>query len=170
MNEFWQGEKALRFITPPGERFPEGDIHGILNNHCEGKVLEYGCGDGRLAPAFEVENYIGVDINPSAVEKAKRNNPEYDFRPVEFPGADTILAHTVLLHVSDDRIEQLIGKFLEYPRIVIGEVMGRNWRRSGNPPVYNRDEQDYIDMMGRPVDIFHYPYPRYKCDFTILVC
>lgn len=84
--------------------------------------------------------------------------------------ADTWLAHTVLLHVPDDEIDQLLGRTASYSRVVIGEVMGRNWRRPGDPPVFNREASEYVGMIGREVvETIAVPYPRYRCDLTMLV-
>ena len=42
-------------------------------------VLEVGCGYGRLCRAFVPQCYIGVDINPKAIEAARQKNPGYKF-------------------------------------------------------------------------------------------
>jgi hypothetical protein len=84
--------------------------------------------------------------------------------------AETFLAHTVLLHVPDGEIQSVIDRAKQCPRIVIGEVMGRNWRRGGNPPVFNREAHEYVEMVGRElIDSIAVPYPRYRCDLQLLV-
>lgn len=88
----------------------------------------------------------------------------------EWEPADTWLAHTVLLHVPDDEIGPLLARTAPYARIVIGEVMGRKWRRPGDPPVFNREASEYVELSGRQlVDTIAVPYPRYGCDLTVLV-
>ena len=52
---------------------------------------------------------------------------------------------------------------------VVGEVMGRQWRRPGDPPVFNREAHEYVELLGRPCERLAVPYPRYKCDLTVLV-
>jgi SAM-dependent methyltransferase len=166
--QYWRCNSTLQHITPPGVRFPEVDLFPALQSAITGTVFEFGCGDGRLSPAFDPDKYIGYDINPSAIKAARLNNPAYDYVD-EWLSADTFLAYTVLLHVPDDEIQAVIDRAKTYKRIVIGEIMGRQWRRPGNPPVFNRDLTEYTDMIGRPCDIIRVPYPRYGCDLSLLV-
>jgi SAM-dependent methyltransferase len=53
----------------------------ILKSNIAGndKVLDAGCGYGRLAPLFKKNQYTGVDFSPEMIEIAKRDNPEYEF-------------------------------------------------------------------------------------------
>jgi len=167
--EFWRGNARLRDITPKGERFPEVGLFDALGRACTGSVFEFGCGDGRLAPAFPAERYAGFDINPSALAAAQMANPGYRY-VTEWAPADTWLAWTVLLHVPDDEVGGVLARATQYPRVVIGEVMGRKWRRPGDPPVFNREADEYVAMMGRPLtETISVPYPRYRCDLTLLV-
>ena len=64
----------------------------------------------------------------------------------------------------------LLARTSGYGRIVIGEVMGRQWRRPGDPPVFNREAHEYVELLGRElIDTIAVPYPRYRCDLTVLV-
>ena len=166
--EFWRGNADLRDITPAGERFPEVGLFSTLAAACRGSVFEFGCGDGRLAPAFPAAEYVGFDINPAALAAARVANPTHSFTDAWQP-ADTFLAWTVLLHVPDDEIAGVLARASAYGRVVIGEVMGRRWRRPGDPPVFNREAGEYVEMAGRPVTEVRVPYPRYGCDLTVLV-
>ena len=166
--DYWRANTGLREITPAGERFPEVGLFDALGRACRGPVFEFGCGDGRLAPAFAPDGYVGFDINPVALAAARVANPAHRYVD-EWEPAETWLAHTVLLHVPDDEIEGVLKKAADYPRVVIGEVMGRKWRRPGNPPVFNREAGEYVEMMGRPAETIAVPYPRYRCDLTLLV-
>lgn len=170
--DFWRGNTDLRDITPRGERFPEVGLFDTLRRACRGSVFEFGCGDGRLAPAFPAEQYAGFDINPAALAAARVANPAHSF-VTDWQLADTWLAWTVLLHVPDDAIGGVLERAAsEYGRIVIGEVMGRQWRRPGDPPVFNRSAAEYMVMVGRHesrVATVEIPYPRYRCDLTVLV-
>src|SRR5690606_9750276 len=95
-------------------------------------------------------------------------NPSHSFVD-QWQPADTWLAWTVLLHVPDDELPALLARTASYGRVVIGEVMGRRWRRPGDPPVFNREADEYVELVGRPCERLAIPYPRYKCDLTILV-
>lgn len=167
--EYWQNNKNLDHITPPGERFPEVGLFEALHKAVKGTVCEFGCGDGRLAAAFSHDAYTGYDINQHAIDAAKKNNPAHVFGSA-LVLADTILAYTVLLHIPDHEIESVIKQFLPYERIVIGEIMGRQWRRPGNPPVFNRDLSEYVEMIGRSYNRIEVAYPRYGCNLELIVC
>jgi SAM-dependent methyltransferase len=167
--EYWRSNAKLEHITPPGERYPEIGLFNALQKAVIGSVFEFGCGDGRLSPAFDPELYTGFDINQSALESARRANPKHAYSS-EWVEADTVLAYTVLLHIPDHEIEPLIERIKSYKRIVIGEIMGRQWRRPGNPPVFNRDIEEYVEMLGRPYEVIAVPYPRYGCDLELIVC
>lgn len=170
--DYWQNNMALAHLTPPGDRFPEGNLAPVMASLVVGHVCDFGCGDGRLAPLFYEGGYFGCDINPAAIRQARLNHPAYSFGLTLYE-ADTVLAHTVLLHIPDDSIGTTLDAFTDYWRVVIGEIMGRQWRRPGNPPVFNRDESDYIAMMEqrdyRLVDKQTLPYWRYNnTDITFL--
>ena len=166
--DFWRANASLWHITPRGERFPEVGLFDALGSACRGSVFEFGCGDGRLAPAFHPDSYAGFDINPAALAAAREANPGHRY-VTEWVPSDTFLAHTVLLHVPDDEIVALLERAKDYPSVVIGEVMGRKWRRAGDPPVFNREAEEYEAMMGRKADRIAVPYPRYGCNLTMLV-
>ena len=166
--EYWQGNKELKHITPPNERFPEVGLYEALQKSCKGKVFEFGCGDGRLSPAFNPSEYVGFDINRHAIEQAKKNNPQHQYVD-EWQEADTVLAYTVLLHINDEDINPIIEKMVAYKTIVIGEITGRHWRRGGLPPVFNREVFDYINMIGVVPNVIKVPYPRYNTELDLMV-
>lgn len=165
---YWRGNNTLAHITPPGERFPEIGLLPILKSVGRGTVFEFGCGDGRLSPAFDPSSYIGYDINPAALKAASKRNPHHIYSDVIQP-AFTFLAYTVLLHVPDNEIGSVIELAKQYRRIVIGEITGRRWRRAGNPPVFNREVGEYADMVGMQPEFIAIPYPRYNCDLSLMV-
>jgi len=150
-------------------RFPETGLYEALREAVTGTVFEFGCGDGRLSPAFSHDSYTGYDINAAALDAARKNNPAHNY-VTEWADADTFLAYTVLLHVPDDEIQAIIDKAKQYKHIVIGEIMGRQWRRPGNPPVFNRDLEEYVEMIGRPYKVLSVPYPRYGCYLELIAC
>lgn len=167
--EYWQQNDTLQNITPAGIEWPEIGLPEALRKACTGSVFEFGCGYGRLAGVFSPSLYVGYDINQAAIEAARKRNPEHQFG-FELADADTFLAYTVLLHVPDDEIEDVIEAAKDgCKRIVIGEIMGREWRRPGNPPVFNRDAQEYADLIGWDYTTIKVPYPRYGCDLDLMV-
>jgi SAM-dependent methyltransferase len=167
---FW-ANYSLSNIKPNrlGE-FPEGiDMRNfykeLFSKKKYGKVIDIGCGYGRLSKAFDPNNYIGLDYSAAAIEKAKTQNSEYNYRVFKqrdkIPPGDTALLHTVCLHISDDTIENFLSS-LPTKMIIITEVLGKNWRRSGNPPVFNRELEDYINILGRPIKNISIDYKAYK--------
>lgn len=167
--EYWQNNQSLQNITPAGIEFPEIGLPAAVKEACTGSVFEFGCGYGRLAGFFDPDWYYGYDINPAAIEAARKRNPAHSFGS-EMRGAYTFLAYTVLLHVPDDEIEAVIeAAKADYQRIVIGEIMGREWRRPGNPPVFNRGAEEYVQMVDWQHRIIKVSYPRYGCDLDLMV-
>jgi SAM-dependent methyltransferase len=147
---FWRNNSALAHITPPGERWPEGD--GLLERVAalmpEGRVLEFGCGDGRLAAAFPPERYAGADINQHALDRCRALYPGRTFVSADgqLPEADVCLAWTVLLHVPDESIGAVVARLMSFRRVVVGEILGRRWRGPNEPRVFNRELAEYANL------------------------
>jgi SAM-dependent methyltransferase len=156
--EFWSEEGLDHIVPEGGEEFPEGfDVYEVLNkliNPAKG-VLDVGCGYGRLCRAFKPENYIGVDVNPKAIDKAKERNPEYRFEHIkpgaELPKTGTALLYTVAGHIPDEELARFLAPICAAaPLLAICEIMDLRWRRPGNPPIFNRDPEQYIlEMQNR---------------------
>jgi len=173
---FWKTE-GLNHIKPPrtGE-FPEGwDVRDLLVEIIgNDSVNEIGCGYGRLVGKFSTEQYTGYDINHKAILEANKQNPNYNFRSydigekIEF--SKWVLFYTVLLHVNDNDIISFLNETVKNcQQVLISEIMGKKWRRpwvKGKPPVFNRDEKDYINIM-KQVGFIHEqsiekPYIQYR--------
>lgn len=148
--EYWELGYGLGNLTPPGVRWPEGPWfkQDFTDRFFGQDVVEFGCGDGRLAELFGKRRYVGVDICPRAIAIAQHQAPGYTFVHVDgsskIEGGHVLFAHCVMLHVPDEELSATVGRFTQR-RIVISEVLGKNWRREGNPPVFNRDIGDYED-------------------------
>ncbi|WP_196207539.1 class I SAM-dependent methyltransferase [Citrobacter sp. Res13-Sevr-PEB04-36] len=152
---FWIDEGVSNIIPNTKFEYPEGDyLKDMLFDAIEGSfpVLEIGCGIGRIAKLFDADKYIGVDVNPNALVKARNVLPTHYFRIHDkgccYPKATSVLLYTVLLHISDSVIYDFLKEVCNNKtKIVISELMDTRWRRGGNPPVYNRDPEDYILLM-----------------------
>ncbi|WP_160286235.1 class I SAM-dependent methyltransferase [Pseudomonas knackmussii] len=153
--DFWSAEGINYVIPPVGGEFPEGfDVREMLRKIIDpsGGVLEVGCGYGRLSAAFPADKYVGVDVNPTAIEQARKRNPEHRYLVIE-PGADlpeanSALIYTVALHVSDQALDEFLTPICKAANtIVIAEIMDERWRRDGVPPVFNRDPEAYVGAM-----------------------
>lgn len=94
------------------------------------KVVELGCGYGRLCSAFDPENYLGLDINKNAINKANGSYPEYRFqavgKDVEYPISDLYFAYTVFLHIDDSSAFDILKRVSsKTDAIVIAEILSR---------------------------------------------
>jgi len=184
IQKFWE-EESLNNIKPAtGAEFPEGwDVIEFFKNFRNyGYIIEVGCGYGRLCKAFDPLYYTGIDISKKAINKAKELNPAYDFSHTDghFPYSQTKLLYTVLLHQADEDIRTIVQNLCNSSKtIIVAEIMGRDWRRPGNPPVFNREPYEYTTLFKRYgkelIEVHKKPYERYKnfkkkdTDLTIMV-
>lgn len=146
--QYWESGEGLAHITPPGNWWPEGEEFKIYypDIFFGQDVVEFGCGVGRLAPFFSKLRYRGVDISPKALAIAAKENPGYRFDLIDatgpIEGGYVLFAHNVLMHIPDDDLLGTVQRFTQ-SRIIVSEVLGRSWRRPGNPPVFNREIEEY---------------------------
>ncbi len=177
-SEYWTSGRGLGHITPRGKAWPEGETFaGFLADLLAGeRVIEFGCGIGRLAGCFPASRYIGLDICPQALALARHRFGGHRFELISrddpLPEGDAILAHTVLLHIPDDELPGTVRRF-SAPRVIVSEILGRRWRRAGDPPVFNREEADYTAVFADAgyalTQRIMRPYPHYRdTDLTIL--
>ena len=185
--EFWRKAQLVHINPGVQDDFPEGwDVREELREICGDRhVSDVGCGYGRLCTAFHPDRYEGYDLNPTAIDAARRRNPAYRFtlmqHPLDYAVRDAALLYTVLLHIHDDDIEAAIAGLCERADfIVAAEIMLRTWRGEAAlrpkeaPPVFNRDASEYVAMFkthGFDVeDMVVAPYKRYKdTNITFLV-
>lgn len=177
--DFWKNNSLANIKPGVGGEFPEGwDVVKYFKNFMTpeeyGEVVEIGCGYGRLCEAFDPDAYMGLDISPEAIKQAIALNPEYEFELITkkrtrkyYPHSRTKLLYTVLLHQSDEDIDSIIENLCATSRrIIVAEICGRDWRRKGNPPVFNRTPQEYDYMFtthGRGMStVVKQPYKRYN--------
>lgn len=174
--DYWKrnGLKPGHIIPDVGSEFPEGfDVRKFLREITPDiMVTELGCGYGRLCEAFEPDKYLGIDINPSAVQKATIDHPQYTFKTIAgaYPSSELYMAYTVFIHISDDNLIKILPK-LNSKYILIGEILGYEWRNPNQTiPVYNRDIKWYDDHLGRLGYKREFekrkPYERYKIQNT----
>lgn len=145
-DQYWRQGYGLGNITPKDDAWPEGPAFAPLLQAMVGDcgVLDFGCGWGRLAPLFAAESYIGTDISLDVLRLAVSRTGKRFAADLggPLPAAAVTLCHTVLLHVPDADLPALIARFSS-PRVIVSEILGRQWRRAGNPPVFNREVADY---------------------------
>ncbi len=174
VHPFWLTDDAFRYITPSGDRYPEGkdDMFNILRLAVGNRdVVELGCGDGRLAECFSHTQYIGYDPNQKHLDLAEQNFPDHIFLHFDLwtVGEGVGLLWNVLMHVPDDELNKLAIK-LNFDRIVIGEVMDSKYRSAGNAsPCFNRPVEDYQSLFPqRQSSLLRLWVKRYQDWFTVL--
>jgi ubiquinone/menaquinone biosynthesis C-methylase UbiE len=78
-----KGYDLIADVFTKSRKLPWHDIYFVFNYLKKGdKVLDLGCGSGRLFPKFqdkEVE-YFGIDNSDKLIEIAKKENPQGDFQ------------------------------------------------------------------------------------------
>lgn len=175
---YWHDNAALQHITadenaPNPEGFDVGavllDIIGDYD-----AIIDFGCGTGRLTNLFAADRYLGVDINPMAIAHCEAAHEAYWFE--WFPDGhqlqptDIVLAYTVCLHMSDAQFAAWSEMVARAPakRVLIAEITGREWRREGDPPVFNRERLEYVALMRdagyRLTEMHARQYVRYAKD------
>ena len=152
----WCGPRGASHSYPSRYgKWPDKDSVDILKRLCQGFVCEVGCGTGRCCEAFQPDSYVGLDVNEHVVKEARRAYPRHSFQTVGwhdvYPEADTYLFYTMLLHVPDDEVMNVLARTKHdgyQPRVVVFETMCRDYRseKQGN---YQRDIHEYMDMMNR---------------------
>jgi SAM-dependent methyltransferase len=171
------------FTPPTDEQIKEGEFTRELLKSAVGKstVIEFGCGEGRVAGNFNSVQYRGFDINPEAIRRARENNPRHRFDVYvpfdELPKSKWVYAHTVLLHVDDCNILPILNVMTMKTRfVVISEIMSRKFRpinhRNRIPPVFNRNREEYVDMMDsigfKVIDEKGYFFKRYGTNINYI--
>lgn len=177
---YWIEDNLSNIIPLAHDAHPEGFNPGeylaeIISPFTFNSLLDFGCGYGRLTASFDKDKYIGVDLNPLALQKATEDNPGYryyeiDVEAKEYPNADIGLAYTVFLHLDDLVLDNTLSILLKYINkyFIVAEILGREWRRPGNPPVFNREKEEYIHILQKYK--FHFikqydrQYMRYVTD------
>ena len=122
-------------------------------------ILDFGCGYGRLSKAFDSSKYIGIDLNPKALEIAKKNNIGYRYMKISekehYPNADIIYINDVFSHLNDYMVEMILMKFITNTNryVMLSEIIGLEWK-----PEYPfaREKGQYIILLKK------YGYELYK--------
>lgn len=78
---------------------------GTVRPFLRGRVLDYGCGRGRLCDLVPAGRFVGLDADPAALAEARALHPGHVFQAVEtlseLSGFDTIIAMAVIGYIPD---------------------------------------------------------------------
>jgi SAM-dependent methyltransferase len=100
-----------------GHRARSTIVDAYLSGHQQGRVLDLGCGTGDMLEHLPAVSYVGIDISPHYIARARTRFVERDaefhvadattFRPE--PGEfDVVLATGVLHHLDDAQALELL--------------------------------------------------------------
>lgn len=175
--DFWNTKaEYLENIVPDDFIQPQGkeETWNILKPLLGDNIVDFGCGYGRLAEYFSIDNYLGIDISDKSLNGARIKFPDHKFEKRNIgdlvPDIGTVIAYTVLLHVPDDLIHNEINAIKHCKRVIIAEMCGKKWRNGDGIYVFNREIEDYKKMMGRDCSVINIPNIRYSNeDFTFMV-
>lgn len=85
------------------------------------RVLDVGCGPGTNSAQFNGADYLGVDLNPSYIEYARRRHrgrfEVADVRTDPIPGRSTydfVLLNSLLHHLDDEHAASLLAGVRDY--------------------------------------------------------
>jgi ABC-type polysaccharide/polyol phosphate transport system ATPase subunit/SAM-dependent methyltransferase len=157
--DHWRADRLANLIphSPRFGCFPEGwNAVDFLRRYAGplagSRVVDLGCGTGRLCEAFAPTSYLGLDINEDAVARARADHPGYSFERVDFvgdyPPADLYLAYMVLMYVDDASVAAMLERLCgAAPRILIADIFDREWRQGAYHPAFNRTQDDYERLM-----------------------
>ena len=152
--------------------FPEGfdvceQLREITKDLTFNRVIDFGCGVGRLCQSFKPENYLGFDIDEEAIKNAKERFSSYSFEKVpDGPvGADLYLAYSVFNYLSDRKLHEVL-KNIRCKWLVLGEMLGKEWKSHDLSAPYYRDIEDYVKLL-RSHDLIlqkhvRKPYKKYS--------
>jgi SAM-dependent methyltransferase len=181
----------LRWILEAGYR-GERDVlrrEGITE---AASILDLGCGTGAMAGNFRPEGYVGVDLNPRYVSRARATKSRYRFEvadgrslPFTDGSFDAVLISGVIHHLDGDSARSVLeeSRRVLVPRkgvlVMIEAVPARNrWNWIGRV-IRRLDEGDFIrppehyiemarELFGQEA-VRHYPMSSGVCDGVVIV-
>lgn len=146
---FWANNWTLEHLMMPGENIEGDDFKRYLTDLTFGQdVIDFGCGAGRMADIFSKRRYLGVDINPMAIAAASAAFPRHEFATIDatspIEGGHLLFALHTLLHVPDNDLQGVIGRFRQRRVIVIEHLVNEVPRGIDDQrALYTRSESQY---------------------------
>lgn len=120
--------------VPEAVRFSYGVDYLLKNFESPSLIIDFGCGVGYYSKLLSQHStsYIGLDISHSAIERARRNNPDLDFlqidnvfelhRSIPSHSGNVVTLFEVLYYVPDPQ-KFLYYLKLHYKNIVISYLL-----------------------------------------------
>jgi len=133
------------------------------------KILDLGCGNGRLLSALSDKKiyYLGIDNSPKLIKLAKQNYPSYDFKVHDILNLETMLDNkfdyifclAVFQHIPSKALRLTILKKLRNHLNASGQIIISNWNLWASPKhrpllfknyllkILGRDKLDFGDII-----------------------
>jgi SAM-dependent methyltransferase len=105
--------------------YEQAELRRLLAGRDIRRSLEIGCGYGRHSAVLAElsQDHVGVDINPEALDMAKRHYPHVKFQvapatrlPFRDESFDAVVTWTVLQHIPPHRIESAAAEMVRVTR------------------------------------------------------
>jgi SAM-dependent methyltransferase len=127
LTEYWDGRYQQGW-TPVPEKVPLQEYKATyINNFIAFRrlksVLDLGCGEGTQSHLMVCDRYIGADVSPTAIKKARKANLDKEFLvlPTDLPSVDITISLDVIYHLvyNDDYQEYMNTLFDRAEQYVI---------------------------------------------------
>ncbi len=147
MTDYWKNPKSVAEFEAYWNRGNRGSlvrrwglVERLAKNQPYPSILDVGCGIGNLIAFMSLateDNYLGIDISPPMVERARVLHPKFRFEvadPMKLNGKwDLVVAHGFLLHQHDPFLK--LHRFVEFTRhCLIFDVLVTNEGYSRRSP------------------------------------
>lgn len=117
LDEAWIYETFQKLVLSKNEK---SLIQELISSR-KGKVLDFGCGNGKLAHFFSPLDYLGIDPNVSCIQRAREMFPLHSFQKgshtdinLKFKSEfSTIVSWGVLHHLDDSSLHSAISSLFE---------------------------------------------------------
>ena len=158
-----------------------GSVRELLGSIEYGSVLEVGCGPGDLATRIlpPQVDYLGIDIDETEIEIARKQHPHLSFQagsayelPVESNAYDLVVACEVLEHLEDpakalaeiDRVSKrwvLASVPWEPPWRMLNMLRGKYWSSFGNTPghVQHFSRKSFLGLLSTRFEVIAFQAP-----------
>ncbi len=129
------------------------------------RILEIGCGPGTIAGYFAGTDYLGFDLSPKYIERARKRFPQAEFvceRVSQFSLAkqrsfDAVLALGIVHHLDDEEARQLFqiahdalksgGKLVTLDGVwTSDQSSGARWLLARDRGEHVRNEGEYVKI------------------------
>jgi 2-polyprenyl-3-methyl-5-hydroxy-6-metoxy-1,4-benzoquinol methylase len=141
------------------------------------RLLDFGCGPGRLAPALgrQCEHYVGVDIVEASIKHAQEaagDNCTFihlhdDTLPEHIRPIDTVVAVTVFQHIPDEdlqiwasELQHVVTPGANY--YIIDDCARRQWYQDTAEHVFRRRPEVLAEILGIDIHRVAYVHADFK--------